>query len=104
MSFGKAWLFYIAPASWRPSSGERVAMIGPLPIRRRYLLGGAQCLRTPSKTFVIHARETGFVPGDEPMVLKPAGTETRHSLALHDASLPWRPKLTRGSPQTQYPQ
>jgi len=136
MSFGKAWLFNIAPASWRPSTGERVAVIGPLPIppapkyfarymesveastvtgtpvhthpgpEAWYLLGGAQCLRTPSKTFVIHAGETGFVPGDEPMVLKPAGTEARHSivLVLHDASLPWRTKTQAWKPQTQCPQ
>jgi hypothetical protein len=136
MSFGKAWLFNIAPASWRPSTGERVAVIGPLPIppapkyfarymesveastvmgtpvhthpgpEAWYLLGGAQCLRTPSKTFVIHAGETGFVPGDEPMVLKPAGTEARHSivLVLHDASLPWRTKTEAWKPQTQCPQ
>ena len=27
---GKVWLFRIAPADWKPSSGERVAVIGPL--------------------------------------------------------------------------
>jgi len=136
MSFGKAWLFNIAPAGWRPASGERVAMIGPLPVTPAkkyfarymesveaatvtgtpvhthpgpeawYLMSGAQCLRTPSKTFVIHAGETGFVPGEEPMVLKPAGTEARHSivLVLHDASLPWRAKTDAWKPQTQCPQ
>ncbi|HEY7791001.1 MAG TPA: hypothetical protein VIC33_10840 [Vicinamibacterales bacterium] len=31
-SLGKAWLFKIAPAGWRPPSGERVSMIGPLPV------------------------------------------------------------------------
>lgn len=136
MSFGKVWLFNIAPAGWRPSSGERVVVIGPLPLPSAkkyfarymesveastvtgtpvhthpgpeawYLLSGAQCLRTPSRTFVIHAGETGFVPGDEPMVLKPAGTEPRHSLVLvlHDASLPWRAKTDVWKPQTQCPQ
>lgn len=135
-SFGKGWLFNIAPATWKPSSGERVAVIGPLPVQPAkkylarymesveastvtgtpvhthpgpeawYLLSGAQCLRTPSTTFVIHAGETGFVPGDEPMVLKPAGTEARHSivLVLHDASLPWRTKTDAWKPQTQCPQ
>jgi mannose-6-phosphate isomerase-like protein (cupin superfamily) len=135
-SFGKAWLFNIAPASWRPPSGERIAVIGPLPVppakkyfarymesveastvtgtpvhthpgpEAWYLVSGAQCLRTPSETFVIHAGETGFVPGDEPMVLKPAGTEARHSivLVLHDASQPWRAKSDSWKPQTQCPQ
>ena len=136
MSFGKAWLFNIAPANWRPSSGERVAVIGPLsipPAKRYlarymesveastvtgtpvhthpgpeawYLLNGAQCLRTPNTTFVIHAGQSGFVPGGEPMVLKPAGAEARQSivLVLHDSSLPWRTKTDAWTPQTQCPQ
>ena len=135
-SFGKVWLFNIAPANWRPSSGERVAVIGPLQIppakkyfarymesieaptvkgtpvhthpgpEAWYLLSGAQCLRTPAKTFVIHAGETGFVPGSQPMVLKPAGAEGRQSivLVLHDASLPWRTKTDAWKPQTQCPE
>ena len=136
MSFGKAWLFNIAPAGWKPRSGERVAVIGPLPVSPAkkyfarymesveastvtgtpvhthpgpeawYLLNGAQCLRTLKTTFVIHAGQSGFVPGDEPMVLKPAGTEARQSivLVLHDASLPWRTKTDAWTPQTQCPQ
>ena len=31
-SLGKVWLFTIAVNGWRPSGGERVAEIGPLPI------------------------------------------------------------------------
>jgi quercetin dioxygenase-like cupin family protein len=136
MSFGKAWLFKIAQASWRPSTGERVAVIGPLsvppakkyfarymesveastvtgtPVHTHpgpeawYLLNGAQCLRTPKTTFVIHAGQSGFVPGGEPMVLKPAGSEARQSivLVLHDASLPWRTKTDAWTLQTQCPQ
>ncbi|MGB4947473.1 MAG: hypothetical protein WBQ05_09815 [Candidatus Competibacter denitrificans] len=30
-SFDKVWLFTITDANWRPSTGTRVAMIGPLP-------------------------------------------------------------------------
>ena len=30
--FDRAWLFTIAEADWRPSSGNRVAKIGPLPL------------------------------------------------------------------------
>ena len=33
-SLGKVWLFAIANAQWRPATGERVAVIGPLPITR----------------------------------------------------------------------
>ena len=31
-AFSKVWLFTIANAQWRPAAGERVAVIGPLPI------------------------------------------------------------------------
>lgn len=31
-SFGKVWLFTIAGAGWRPPAGDRVAVIGPLPV------------------------------------------------------------------------
>src|SRR4051812_11845501 len=31
-AFGKVWLLTIEQASWRPTGGERVAEIGPLPI------------------------------------------------------------------------
>lgn len=135
-SFGKVWLFKIAPAEWKPAGGDRAAVIGPLPVppaqkylarymesieaptvtgtpvhthpgpEAWYLLGGAQCLRTPGKTFVIHAGETGFVPGDEPMALKPSGAEPRHSLVLvlHDASQPWRAKTEAWKPISQCPQ
>lgn len=32
-SLGKVWLLTIDVAGWRPSGGERVAEIGPLPVR-----------------------------------------------------------------------
>ncbi|HKR30107.1 MAG TPA: hypothetical protein VJT08_06505 [Terriglobales bacterium] len=135
-SFGKVWFFKIAPAEWKPVSGERAAVIGPLPVplaekyfarymesieaptvtgtpvhthpgpEAWYLLGGAQCLRTPNKTFVIHTGETGFVPGHEPMALKSHGTEPRQSLVLvlRDASQPWRTKTGAWKPQSPCPQ
>lgn len=31
-SLGKVWLFTIAGSTWKPRTGERVAMIGPLPV------------------------------------------------------------------------
>ena len=33
-SFGKVWLFTIAPEEWHPSDGVRVAVIGPLPVNK----------------------------------------------------------------------
>jgi ribonuclease BN (tRNA processing enzyme)/quercetin dioxygenase-like cupin family protein len=135
-SFGKSWLFKLAPADWKPPAGEKVAVIGPLPVplakkyfarymesieaptvagtpvhthpgpEAWYLVSGAQCLRTPSKAFVLHSGDTGFVPGGEPMMLKPNGTEPRHSLVLvlHDASQPWRRKTEAWQPQRECPQ
>ena len=31
-SFGKVWLYRIADANWRPVGGDRIAVIGPLPL------------------------------------------------------------------------
>ncbi len=49
-SFGKVWLYTIANADWRPSDGERVAVIGPLPI-------------TPAKQYTARYMEALFPPG-----------------------------------------
>jgi len=83
-SFGKAWLYTIASEGWRPSSGERVAVLGPLAITSDkkytarymeavfkpgmraaihrhsgpeawYLISGAQCLETPDGITVARA-------------------------------------------------
>ncbi|MEP7001954.1 MAG: hypothetical protein ABI969_15815 [bacterium] len=32
-SFGKHWLFAIEPHDWKPSSGQRLAVVGPLNVR-----------------------------------------------------------------------
>jgi quercetin dioxygenase-like cupin family protein len=111
-SLGKAWLFKIAPASWKPSHGRREATIGPLsivpgvtyvarymesiippgpggtPVHRHpgpeawYLVDGMQCIRTPGRTIVLHAGETAFVPGGVPMTLAHSKTKTRRALVL----------------------
>ena len=60
-SFGKVWLYTIAEAGWKPSGGERVAVIGPLPI-------------TPGKPYTARYMEALFLPGKG---MK--GTPHRHS-------------------------
>src|ERR1700723_3227048 len=35
-ALGKAWLFTIAGANWRPKGGQHVADIGPLPVSRHW--------------------------------------------------------------------
>jgi mannose-6-phosphate isomerase-like protein (cupin superfamily) len=111
-SYGKVWLFTIAEAGWRPSSGERVAEIGPLvpinlPVKyiahymeatfepgmetaphhhpgpeAWYTLSGEVCLETPNGKVVGRAGEGTVVPGGPPMRLTATGAETRRSLVL----------------------
>jgi quercetin dioxygenase-like cupin family protein len=110
-AFGKTWLFAIASADWRPVSGERVAVVGPLPhdVGRTYtaryleatippgqhtpihlhagpeawyLLSGAQCLETPEGITVMRAGQSAVVREGPPMMLSSVGPETRHGLTL----------------------
>jgi quercetin dioxygenase-like cupin family protein len=111
-SFGKVWLFTIDVAGWRPSSGERVAEIGPLPVspdakysaqymetiftpgmtapahrhsgpEAWYTLAGETCLETPEGKLVGRAGGSHvIVPGGPPMHLTATGTETRRALVL----------------------
>ena len=111
-SLGKVWLLSIEDKGWRPSGGERVAEIGPLPVSAAeaysaqymeaifapgmtapphihsgpeawYTLSGETCLETPQ------GKQTGraggdhvIVPGGPPMHLTATGTETRRALVL----------------------
>ena len=111
-ALGKIWLFTIAEAKWRPSGGERVAEIGPLPVRSDakytaqymeaiytpgmtapahrhpgpeawYTLSGETCLETSEgKTIGRAGGKYVIVPGGLPMHLTATGTETRRSLVL----------------------
>ena len=110
-AFDRVWLYSIAAADWHPSGGERVADIGPLPIKPErkytarymeavftagmkaavhrhsgpeawYLLTGTQCLETPEGMTVAHAGDTTIVPEGPPMALNSVGTETRRSVLL----------------------
>jgi quercetin dioxygenase-like cupin family protein len=111
-SLGKVWLFTIEVAVWRPSSGARVAEIGPLPIiadakysvqymeavfepgmtapshrhsgpEAWYTVVGETCLETPEGKMVGRAGGPPvIVPGGPPMHLTATGTETRRALVL----------------------
>ena len=111
-SFGKVWLYAIADVGWKPSSGERVAVIGPLPIspdkqytarymealfppggmkgrphrhsgpEAWYVLTGAQCLETPERVIVARAGESAVVEEGPSMNIQGVGTETRRSVLL----------------------
>jgi quercetin dioxygenase-like cupin family protein len=111
-SLGKIWLLTIDRAGWHPSTGERVAEIGPLPIiageeysaqymeaifnpgmtsavhthagpEAWYTVAGETCLETPEGKFVGRAGGTPvIVPGGPPMQLTAIGTEQRRALVL----------------------
>ena len=110
-SLGHLWVYTIAQKDWRPSSGERVATLGPLDVApdkhytARYMeavfapgmqtsthrhsgaeawfvLAGAQCLETPDRIIVAKAGEGAVVPEGPPMALSGIGTEIRRSVLL----------------------
>ena len=110
-SLGKVWLYAIAAEEWRPGSGQRVAVIGPLRVKPAaqytarymeavfppgmqtsvhthsgpeawYLLSGVQCLQTPDTESITRAGQGAVVPVGPPMVLTGMGTEMRRSVVL----------------------
>jgi quercetin dioxygenase-like cupin family protein len=111
-SLGKTWLLTIADEGWRPSGGERIAEIGPLPISAGqtysaqymeaiftpgmvapahthagpeawYTLAGETCLETPSGKQIGRAGGAPvIIPGGPPMHLTATGTEQRRALVL----------------------
>jgi quercetin dioxygenase-like cupin family protein len=110
-SLGKVWLYTIAKEDWRPSSGDRVAVIGPLPTvagkqytarymeavfkpgmqgrthqhsgpEAWYLVSGSQCLETPEGISIAHAGDSAVVREGPPMRISSVGAETRRSVLL----------------------
>ena len=55
-SLGRVWLFTIDVAGWRPPGGERVAEIGPLPVRTdlEYSAQYMEAIFTPGMTAPAH--------------------------------------------------
>ena len=110
-SLGKVWLLTVAEAGWRPSRGERVAEIGPLPVNADakyaaqyleaifqpgmksivhrhggpevwYTATGETCLETPQGKLVGRPGQHVIVPGGPPMELTATGTELRRAVVL----------------------
>jgi len=110
-SLGRIWLYTIAGKDWRPPAGERVAVLGPLPVSPHkqytarymeavfapgmqtsvhrhsgaeawYVLAGAQCLETPDRIIVAKAGEGAVVPEGPPMALSGIGGDIRRSVLL----------------------
>jgi quercetin dioxygenase-like cupin family protein len=111
-SLGRVWLISIEKAGWRPSGGERVAEIGPLPVKAGenymaqymeavmtpgmagsahthsgpeawYTEAGETCLETPNGKQVGSAGgHYVIVPGGSPMHLTATGNTQRRSVVL----------------------
>ena len=110
-SLGHIWVYTIAGKDWRPIAGERVAVLGPLPVspgrqytarymeavfapgmqtsvhrhsgvEAWYVLAGAQCLETPDRIIVARAGEGAVVPEGPPMALSGIGGDMRRSVLL----------------------
>ena len=110
-SIGKVWLLTVGETGWRPSGGERVAEIGPLPVDRDaeyaaqyleaifqpgmksivhrhggpevwYTATGETCLETPQGKLVGAPGQHVIVPGGPPMELTATGTELRRAVVL----------------------
>jgi quercetin dioxygenase-like cupin family protein len=108
---GRVWLFTIADAEWRPTGGQRIARVGPLPLTSGrayvahyiegvvppgartpahrhpgpeawYVLEGTNCLQTPDEVRIARAGESLIIQEGPPMVLTGVGQTTRRSLAL----------------------
>jgi quercetin dioxygenase-like cupin family protein len=111
-ALGKVWLLSIEQAGWRATGGQRVAEIGPLPVKagENYSAQYMEAIFTPGMTSSVHTHsgpeawytEAGetclesadgkqvgraggqyvIVPGGPPMHLTATGTVQRRSLVL----------------------
>jgi quercetin dioxygenase-like cupin family protein len=111
-AFDTVWLYVVAPAGSLPTGGERVAAIGPLPLRSGisysaqymeatfqpgmqtrvhrhpgpeawYTISGEMCLETPEGAMVGRAGgEPVIVREGLPMQLTATGTDVRRGLVL----------------------
>ncbi len=111
-ALGKIWLLSIEPAGWRSAGGQRVAEIGPIPVRDGdaysaqymeavftpgmtapphrhggpevwYTASGETCLETPDGKVVGRAGGPPvIIPEGPPMHLTATGTEVRRALVL----------------------
>jgi hypothetical protein len=108
---GRHWVFAVGPRNRSPHGGERIALVGPLPMPCRqpftltaafamlppgssslvhthagpeawYLLAGEQCLETPAGVSRVGARRTMVQRGYTPMQLNVTGNETRRALFI----------------------
>lgn len=108
------WLFSIAAHDWHPSTGERVAIVGPLPPSAHksytarylegvippgertpvhthagpetwYLVAGAECLETPEGITIAHSGDSGVFAAEITMIL----SRNAFALILHASAQFW---------------
>ncbi len=110
-SYGKVWLFAVTADGLGRTRGERVAVVGPLPItpdtkytadymegtfspgmrsiahrhpgpEAFYNIEGEFCLETPGKKILVGPDQSAVVEGGTPMQLTATGSRIRRSLVL----------------------
>ena len=110
-AFGRFWVVAVAGQGWRPSSGTRIAVLGPIPVpadraytaryisymltpgfRTRvhqhpgaelfYVLHGAQCVETTAGRLLTRSGESATAPPGVLMELSTYGLDTVRALAL----------------------
>ena len=110
-AFGKVWLYAIAEKKWHPSSGTKVAVVGPfktIPGKQYsarymeaalnsgmharvhlhsgpeafYLVSGAQCLETPQGITITKAGDSAIAAEGDLMTVQSVGTDVRRAVVL----------------------
>jgi hypothetical protein len=101
-SLGRTWLFTIAGARWRPSAGERVIAVGPLPLigAEAYAAVYMEGVFRPGMLTQRAGDHGVMVPAGYPVMLTGTGTNVRRSLVpiLQDASRPRSTQATDWTP------
>jgi quercetin dioxygenase-like cupin family protein len=110
-AFGKVWLYVIADQKWHPSTGTKVAVVGPLKTvagkqysarymeaalnsgmharvhlhsgpEAFYLVTGAQCLETTHGTTITKAGDSAIAAEGDLMTVQSVGNEVRRAVVL----------------------
>jgi len=68
-SLGQVWMYTIAANNWRPASGKRMAVVGPLP-------------HETGRVYTARYMETVFMPGTHTSVHTHSGPEAWYVMAL----------------------
>ena len=93
-SLGKVWLLTIDVGGWRPSGGERIAEIGPLPVSAsaQYSVQYMEAIFTPGMTAPAHRHsgpEAWYTLAGETCLETPEGKMVGRAGGAHTSSESW---------------